>query len=277
MSSARELSERDRITIKIHNMKRSASRDSPPPRKRVGRYEDREPSRDSDERMSPDRVQRRRVVRSPSPRHHYEREEYVRPSREGPVYKVLCVSALHPKASDEFIKETLYREYKKFGDFNIKISHDLDERVAYVCFRTADDAREAKLAKPRTILYDKVALVEPVYESTKQPEYRVRRSMSPGEYERHYYTRSPGPERGRRPPPAEHHPYDRYGPPHAMAPTMHHPPEFRPVMHGQEHYMHPRGPPIHHGHHSGPHMHPGAAPHHHYIPRPYAPRAPRLV
>ena len=38
-----------------------------------------------------------------------------RPSRP---YKVLCVSALHPKASDDVVRDTLYREYKKYGDIS---------------------------------------------------------------------------------------------------------------------------------------------------------------
>lgn len=171
-------------------MKRSASRDSPSrtshsSRSRStamgrGAYDNGGMAGDSPERMSPDRL-RRRVGRSPSPRARYtggspHREEYIRgapmPTSDRPSYKVLCVSALHSKASDEFIKETLYREYKKFGDFSIRISHDLDERVAYVCFRTAEDAREAKHHKPRIVLYDKVALVEPVYESSGRGEHR---------------------------------------------------------------------------------------------------------
>lgn len=266
MSSIREAAERDRITVKIHNMKSSASRDSPPRTKRgrgsMGRYDD-----SSDERVTPERL-RRRVARSPSPRPRYvspHREEYVRIPREiqperGHTYKVLCVSALHPKASDEFIKETLYREYKKFGDFSIRVSHDLEERVAYVCFRTAEDAREAKHAKPRIILYDKVALVEPVYESART-EYKYKpRSITP-EYERPYYARSPGPERRRLPPPVDS--YERYGPPPAV---IHHPGEFRPVLHHE--YM-PRGPPMHH---VPPHMRP--MPHHHYVPRHVIPRQP---
>lgn len=273
MSSIREAAERDRITVKIHNMKRSGSRDSPLRTRRgrgsMGRYDD-----SSDERMSPDRV-RRRIARSPSPRARYispHREEYVRVPREPPhershpPYKVLCVSPLHGKASDEFIKETLFREYKKFGDFSIRISHDLEERVAYVCFRTAEDAREAKHAKPRIVLYDKVALVEPVYESARS-EYKYKpRSISP-EYERPYYARSPVPDR-RRPPPEM---YERYGPPPPMHGHPHPPREFRPPMHHE--YM-PRGPPMHHGHpHPPPHMHPGAA-HHHYVPRHIIPRHP---
>lgn len=137
---------------------------------------------DSPDRLSPTDRLRRRMARSPSPRGsggRYgaispHRDEYLRgglsggppPLGERGSYKVLCVSSLHPKAADDFIKETLYREYKKFGDFSIRISHYLDERVAYVCFRTSEDAREAKHHKPRIILYDKIALVEPVYEST---------------------------------------------------------------------------------------------------------------
>uniref|UniRef100_A0A6M2DML1 Putative rna-binding protein 15 n=1 Tax=Xenopsylla cheopis TaxID=163159 RepID=A0A6M2DML1_XENCH len=245
--------ERDRLTVKIHNMKRSGSRDSPPPRTKrsrssMGRYED-----SSDERITPERIRRR--ARSPSLRARYispHREEYIR-TREIPErtysYKVLCISALHPKASDEVIKDTLYREYKKFGDLSIRISHDLDERVAYVCFRAAEDAREAKHSKPRIILYDKVALVEPVYESNRAETYRSRpRSFTP-EYERAYYARSP--ERRR---PIEH--YERnYGPPPASITHR----EFRPIAHHE--YL-PRGPPMHHG---PPHMHPG--PPHHYVPR----------
>ncbi|XP_035910594.1 RNA-binding protein spenito isoform X2 [Anopheles stephensi] len=276
MSSIRS-SERDRITVKIHNMKRSASRESPPRSKRrssIGRYDD-----SSDERVTPDRM-RRRVARSPSPRARYaspHRDEYSSSRSRADIgssggggggvdrytYKVLCVSAIHPKASEEFIKETLYREYKKFGDFSIRISHDLDERLAYVCFRTPEDAREAKHAKSRIILHDKVALVEPVYESSKTESYRRPRSASPSEYDRHYYARSPGvpPPDRRRPP--EHHPYDGYGPPPGG--RMHHP-DFRPPMH---HDYLPRGPPMHH--HGPPHLHPGP-PHHHYMPRPYMPR-----
>lgn len=231
------------------------------------RYDD-----SSDERLTPDRM-RRRVARSPSPRARYvspHREEYARPPREPPIerghpYKVLCVSPLLGKASDEFIKETLFREFKKFGDFSVRISHDMDERVAYVCFRTSEDAREAKHAKPRLVLYDKVALVEPVYESSRN-EYKYKpRSISP-EYERPYYPRSPVPDR-RRPPPEM---YERYGPPPTV---MHHPREFRPPMHHE--YM-PRGPPMHHGHpHGPPHMH--APTHHgHYMPRHAIPRHPIL-
>nr|CAD7426190.1 unnamed protein product [Timema monikensis] len=165
-------------------MKRSSDRDTPPRSKRsrssLGRYDD-----SSDERITPERIRRRSSRgRSPSPRGRYpsessHRDDYGRsrevPDRAYPTYKVLCVSALHPKASDDVIKDTLYREYKKFGDLSIRISHDLDERVAYVCFRSSEDARDAKHSKPRVIIYDKVALVEAVYETNRSSSELYRR------------------------------------------------------------------------------------------------------
>lgn len=175
-------------------MKRSSSRDTPPRRPKrsrgsIGRYED---SSDG----SPERRRRGSRGRTPSPR-RYAREGP--PHREYAGYKVLCVSALHPKASDELIKDTLYREYKRFGEISIRISHDLDhERVAYVCFRSSEDARDAKHLKPRIMIYDKVAIVEPVIErpvrSIPSEMYRRprSRSLSP-EYDAYYRARSPLP------------------------------------------------------------------------------------
>lgn len=243
-------SERDRITVKIHNMKRTASRS--PVRKR------RATSRSS----SPEsRGRRRRSPSYGSPPHHYAPS---RSHREPPPpaesrsysYKVLCVSAIHAKASDEFIKESLFREYKHFGEFSIRISHDLDERVAYICFRSAEDARKAKHAKPRVVLYDKVALVEPVYESRRSS--RPRSSSPPPEYDRHYYNRSP---EKRRPPP-DHH-YD----PHYSHPPSH-PPHHDPYRPPIRHEYIPRGGPY-----GRPYM--PRPPRHSYAPRPYIPR-PRI-
>lgn len=265
-------SDRDRITVKIRNMKRSSSRDSLHRVKRsrssIGRYDD-----SSDERITPERIRRR--VRSPSPRGRYvspHREEYLRPReiREVPErsysYKVLCVSALHPKASDEVIKDTLYREYKKYGDLSIKISHEPDERVAYVCFRSSEDARDAKHGKPRIILYDKVAIVDPMYEPIRSESYRSRpRSITPPEYERPYsYAWSPVPERRRMLPEHER----AYG----IPPTAPHHRDFRPPLHHEYPLAGPHGPPMHHRppmHHPA---HPHPHPHPHYMPRPYMPR-----
>ena len=50
-------------------------------------------------------------------------------------YKVICVSSLHKKASDDVVRDTLYREYKRYGDISVRVMHEPDERVAYVYFR----------------------------------------------------------------------------------------------------------------------------------------------
>ena len=81
-------------------------------------------------------------------------------SRPPPGYKVLCVSSLHPKASDDVVRDTLYREYKKYGDISVRVMQEPDERVAYVYFRNFEDARDAKHSKSRIILFDKPAIVE---------------------------------------------------------------------------------------------------------------------
>lgn len=262
------LKDKEKITVKVNIMKRSSDRDTPPRSKRsrssIGRYDD-----SSDERMTPERrVRRRSRGRSPSPRGRYpsessHRDDYGRSrelsDRAYTSYKVLCVTGLHPKASDEIIKETLYREYKKFGELSVRISHDLDERIAYVCFRNSEDAREAKHSKPRIIVYEKVAVVEAIYDSNRSSSDLYRRgpsrprSVSP-EYDRYYHQRSRSPvsDRHRQ----SERSYDRvYGPP----PVIPHR-EFRREGPPPPHHDFMRAP-VHHG---PPHIPPG--PPHHYSP-----------
>lgn len=287
--------ERDRITVKIRNMKRSSSRDSVPRVKRsrssAPRYtdsseeRDRERDRDRDrdrDRLSPERLRRRRSPSPASRRYSPRREEYLR-ARDPPdrhyLYKVLCVSSLHPKASDEAVKDTLYREYKKFGDLSVKVSHEVDERVAYVYFRSSEDARDAKHAKPRIILFDKLALVEPVYERAP-PDYRRGRSATPPEYERYAWSPTPAADRRRLLPEHERiyamaaapHPHP-HAHPHPSAPALHR--DFRPheyalptALHPHPHpHPHPHAHPLHR-----PPLHPHPHAHAHYLPRAYAPR-----
>ncbi|KAJ8686745.1 hypothetical protein QAD02_022539 [Eretmocerus hayati] len=259
--------DRHKITVKIrNNMKRSSSRDSPPRvksrgRSSIGRYDD-----SSDERITPERVRRRsRGARSPSPppRPRYlesssHREEYPRATREIAAerpysYKVLCVSGIHPKARDEAVKEAVYREFKKYGEFSIRIAHELDERVAYVCFRSHEDARDAKYAKPRIPIYDKLAVVDSVYERPESYSRRAR-SITPPDYDR-YYSRSPGST-------DRHRPLDRYervyGPPVGLPPR-----DLRRDALAPPHHDFVR-PPLHH---APPHVHPGTAPPHYGPPR----------
>jgi len=81
---------------------------------------------------------------------------------------VLCVSSLHSKASDEVIRDTLYRDFRRFGDISVKVVQEPDERVAYVYFRSYEDARDAKHSKSRNqiIIYDKPVIIEPAYETS---------------------------------------------------------------------------------------------------------------
>jgi len=278
-----------KITVKIDNMKRRSYGDSPPMSRKkrhssINRYDG-----SSDERVSPERVRRRaRSPPSPRPSRYSERDEFGRSrdlDRSHPTYKVLCVSALHPKASDEQVKETLYREYRKFGEFSVRISHELDERLAYVCFRSSDDARDAKHSKPRISLFDKIALVVPVYESRSSRDHyetRARRSRSRSyspDYDR-YYHRSPIPPELHRP-----HPTDRFYEriPYGTLPPMLPPRDFReiglPPLHPHE-LMIPRGPLLHHVAPIHPHLgpiHPLYGPPRHFLP-PFRPQPlPHLV
>ena len=105
-------------------------------------------------------------------------------------YKVLCVSSLHPKASDDVIRDTLYREYKKYGDISVRVVLEPDERVAYVYFRNFEDASDARHSKSRIILFDKPAVVEPVYESRYSFHQAIFMSSAPRKldhFTRKYY------------------------------------------------------------------------------------------
>jgi len=278
-----------KITVKINNMKRRSYGDSPPMSRKkrhssINRYDG-----SSDEPGSPERV-RRRARSPPSPRasRYSECDEYGHSRdlvRSHPTYKVLCVSALHPKASDDQVKETLYREYRKFGEFSVRISHELDERVAYVCFRSSEDARDAKHTKPRISLFDKIALVAPVYEGRSSRDHyepRARRSRSQSfspDFDR-YYHRSPIPPELHRP-----HPVDRFYErlPYAALPPILPPRDFReiglPPLHPHE-LMIPRGPLLHHVAPIHPHLgpiHPLYGPPRHFMP-PFRPHPhPHLV
>ncbi|KAJ8367165.1 hypothetical protein AAFF_G00324640 [Aldrovandia affinis] len=78
------------------------------------------------------------------------------------------------RLSDEEIEDGLFHEFKKFGDVSVKISRISDERVAFVNFRRPEDARAAKHARGRLVLYDRPLKIEAVY-------INRRRSRSPVE------------------------------------------------------------------------------------------------
>lgn len=61
----------------------------------------------------------------------------------------------------------------------MKVVHEPDERVAYVYFRSYEDARDAKHSKSRIIIYDKPVMVEAAYESLP-PSYNNQRGGGGG-------------------------------------------------------------------------------------------------
>ncbi|KAJ0023169.1 hypothetical protein NQD34_003068 [Periophthalmus magnuspinnatus] len=87
-------------------------------------------------------------------------------------YKTLKISELGNQLNDEEIEDGLFDEFKKFGDVSVKISRENDETVAFVNFRRPDDARAAKHARGRLVLYDRPLKIETVYMNR-------RRSRSP--------------------------------------------------------------------------------------------------
>ncbi|OCT57862.1 RNA-binding protein 15 [Xenopus laevis] len=82
---------------------------------------------------------------------------------EPQYYKSLRISELGSSLSDEAIEDGLFHEFKKFGDVSVKMSREGDERVALVNFRRALDARDAKHARGRLVLYDRPLKIEAVY------------------------------------------------------------------------------------------------------------------
>ncbi|KAE8623550.1 hypothetical protein XENTR_v10005649 [Xenopus tropicalis] len=98
---------------------------------------------------------------------------------EPEYYKSLRISELGSSLSDEAIEDGLFHEFKKFGDVSVKISREGDERVALVNFRRALDARAAKHARGRLVLYDRPLKIEAVYLNVGGTNRR--RSRSPGE------------------------------------------------------------------------------------------------
>lgn len=115
-------------------------------------------------------------------------------------YKILCVSNLSNKVGDSAIRESLTREFHRFGEPNVKLVYDDNTRLAYLYFRNYDDARDARHAKSRLVLFDKTIIIDPIYDRSIQ-QIR-RRSISP-DYQRGSLRGPPSPPmpRGRPPPP----------------------------------------------------------------------------
>ncbi|NXH21418.1 RBM15 protein, partial [Bucco capensis] len=101
----------------------------------------------------------------------------------GGEYKTLKISELGSALSDEAVEDGLFHEFKRFGDVSVKISRlppgtgAVDERVAFVNFRRPEDARAAKHARGRLVLYDRPLKIEAVYVGSGGGSSRRRSSL----------------------------------------------------------------------------------------------------
>ncbi|XP_050930353.1 LOW QUALITY PROTEIN: RNA-binding protein 15-like [Lates calcarifer] len=102
-------------------------------------------------------------------------------------YKTLKISELGSQLNDEEIEDGLFHEFKKFGDVSVKISRENDERVAFVNFRRPDDARAAKHARGRLVLYDRPLKIETVYMNRRRSRSPVSKDSFPSGH-RHLHT-----------------------------------------------------------------------------------------
>uniref|UniRef100_A0A1A7WRQ1 RNA-binding protein 15 n=1 Tax=Iconisemion striatum TaxID=60296 RepID=A0A1A7WRQ1_9TELE len=112
------------------------------------------------------------------------------PSNPGSEYKTLKISELGSELNDEEIEDGLFHEFKKFGEVSVKISRENDERVAFVNFRRPEDARAAKHARGKLVLYDRPLKIETVYLSQQRSRSPVNKDTFPPGH-RHLHTQRP--------------------------------------------------------------------------------------
>ncbi|KAI3356837.1 hypothetical protein L3Q82_003489 [Scortum barcoo] len=112
-----------------------------------------------------------------SPRATSRGEPRVQPPGAESEYKTLKISDLGTQLSDEDIEDGLFHEFKKFGDVSVKISRSNDERIAFVNFRKPEDARAAKHARGRLVLYDRPLKIEAVYINRRRSRSPVERDL----------------------------------------------------------------------------------------------------
>ena len=91
-------------------------------------------------------------------------------------FRTLAVSNWNENVTDDEVEEGLFQSCKKYGDFNIKVMNSGAFRVAYVNFRFAEDAADAKHHLTDLIMFDRALRADPVY-NTKRG-----RSRSPDGY-----------------------------------------------------------------------------------------------
>ncbi|XP_032223123.1 RNA-binding protein 15 [Nematostella vectensis] len=111
-------------------------------------------------------IQQRRVDRDPEPQ--------------------IRLSNLANHIGDQPMKESIFHEFKKFGDISVHLFGRGNDRYAVLYFRSLDDAKETKRAlerRSRTILFDRPLRIEynlyPERTSNHSPGDYYHRSASP--------------------------------------------------------------------------------------------------
>lgn len=117
------------------------------------------------------------TLESSSPRSASRVEQRIQPPGAESEYKTLKISDLGTQLSDEDVEDGLFHEFKKFGDVSVKISRSSNERVAFVNFRKPEDARAAKHARGRLVLYDRPLKIEAVYINRRRSRSPVERDL----------------------------------------------------------------------------------------------------
>lgn len=102
-----------------------------------------------------------------------------------PQYRTLCISPFSQRVPDEDVKEAIYHEFVKFGDFTVKIIYSGTRRLAYVDFRYPEDAFAAKqFHQDKLVLFDEPVRVDVVYSTKPRGRSRSPADMGGDSYRR---------------------------------------------------------------------------------------------
>jgi len=101
------------------------------------------------------------------------------------VYRTLRITNLNPRASDREVSDTVYRQFRNFGEYNVKVTYYGDQRLAFVNFHYHEDAAAAmREFYNRLILFDIPVRIGAVYPKPPPPRGpfvdRYERGFSPG-------------------------------------------------------------------------------------------------
>ena len=80
------------------------------------------------------------------------------------VYRTLRLTNLNPRVSDREVSDTVYRQFRNFGEYNVKVTYYGEQRLAFVNFRYPEDAASAmREFYNRLILFDIPVRIGAVY------------------------------------------------------------------------------------------------------------------